>query len=148
MFDIGFWELGLIGVVALLVIGPERLPGVARSAGMWIGRVKRFVSTTQAEITQELGKADELKRLLEEQTRIKSAHEIIEQTANEVRESLSVPSLKPDFLLKTEDGDDRDETLPSQTTDATAAASPSAKAAPSSSHEPLKADDVKHDRSA
>ncbi len=148
MFDIGFWELGLIGVVALLVIGPERLPGVARSAGMWIGRVKRFVSTTQAEITQELGKADELKRLLEEQTRIKSAHEIIEQTANEVRESLSVPSLKPDYLLKTEDRDDNDETVPSQTAHPATAASPSTKAALSSSHEPLKADDVKHDRSA
>ena len=148
MFDIGFWELGLIGVVALLVIGPERLPGVARSAGMWIGRVKRFVSTTQAEINQELGKADELKRLMEEQTRIKSAHEIIEQTANEVRESLSVPSLKPDYLLKTEDRDDSDEAVPSRTTRPAAAASPSTKAALPSSHEPLKADDVKHDRSA
>jgi len=148
MFDIGFWELGLIGVVALLVIGPERLPGVARSAGMWIGRVRRFVSTTQADISNELGKADELKRLLEEQTRIKSAHEIIEQTANEVRESLSVPSLKPDYLLKTEDRDDNDETAPPRTTSSAAAASPSAKAAPSSSHEPLKADDVKHDQSA
>ncbi|HEB94049.1 MAG TPA: twin-arginine translocase subunit TatB [Gammaproteobacteria bacterium] len=146
MFDIGFWELGLIGVVALLVIGPERLPGVARSAGMWIGRVKRFVSTTQAEITQELGRADELKRLLEEQARVKSAHEIIEQTANEVRESLSMPNLKPDYLLKAEDSDDPDETAPSQT--ARPAASPATPAAPSPSHEPLKADDVKHDRSA
>ncbi|MCF6212147.1 MAG: Sec-independent protein translocase protein TatB [Gammaproteobacteria bacterium] len=147
MFDIGFWELGLIGVVALLVIGPERLPGVARSAGMWIGRVKRFVSTTQAEISQELGKADELKHLLEEQTRVKSAHEIIEQTANDVRESLSMPSLKPDYLLKAEDRDDYDEeSTPSQT--ARPAASPSTQAAPSPSHEPLKADDVKHDRSA
>ncbi len=146
MFDIGFWELGLIGVVALLVIGPERLPGVARSAGMWIGRVKRFVSSTQAEITQELGKADELKHLLEEQTRVKSAHEIIEQTANEVRESLSMPSLKPDYLLKAEDSDDPDEAASSQT--ARPAASSSTQAAPSPSHEPLKADDVKHDRSA
>ncbi len=146
MFDIGFWELGLIGVVALLVIGPERLPGVARSAGMWIGRVRRFVSNTQAEINQELGKADELKRLLEEQTRIDSAHEIIEQTANEVRESLAVPNLKPDYLVKAEDRDDSDESVPSQA--ARPAASPAVKAAPSSSHEPLQADDVKHDRSA
>jgi sec-independent protein translocase protein TatB len=35
MFDIGFWELTIIGVVALLVIGPDKLPGIARTAGMW-----------------------------------------------------------------------------------------------------------------
>jgi len=151
MFDIGFWELGLIGVVALLVIGPERLPGVARTAGMWIGRARRFVSTTQAEINKELSKADELKRLMEEQARIKSAHEIIEQTANEVRESLSVPSLKPDYLLKTADSEERNEDDSSQTKPApaptVAAAPPSAKATPPS-NEPLKADDAKHDQSA
>lgn len=154
MFDIGFWELGLIGVVALLVIGPERLPGVARSAGMWIGRVRRFVSTTQAEINKELSKADELKRLLEEQARIKSAHEIIEQTANEVRESLSVPSLKPEeFLLKAGGNDEREareervEDASARTTPTVAAAPPSAKAVPPST-EPPKASDVKHDQSA
>ena len=149
MFDIGFWELGLIGVVALLVIGPERLPGVARSAGMWIGRARRFVSTTQAEINKELSKADELKRLMEEQAKIKSAHEIIEQTANEVRESLSVPSLKPDYLLKAADSEERNQDDSSQTTPTptVAAAPPSTKAAPPS-NEPLKADDAKHDQSA
>ena len=41
MFDIGFWELTIIGVVALLVIGPERLPRVARTAGLWLGRASR-----------------------------------------------------------------------------------------------------------
>ncbi len=159
MFDIGFWELGLIGVVALLVIGPERLPGVARTAGMWIGRARRFVSTTQAEINKELSKADELKRLMEEQARIKSAHEIIEQTANEVRESLSVPSLKPDDLLKAkhsearkeegrkEEGRKEDESSQTTPTPAVAAAPPSAKAAPPP-NEPPKANDVKHDQSA
>jgi len=42
MFDMGFTELMLIGIVALVVIGPERLPGVARTAGKYVGRLKRF----------------------------------------------------------------------------------------------------------
>ena len=78
MFDIGFWEISVIAVVALLVIGPERLPGVARQAGMWIGRIRGFVGSVQADINQEISKSEELKRLLEEQAKIKEIHEIIE----------------------------------------------------------------------
>ena len=59
MFDVGFWELMLIGVVALVVIGPERLPGVARTAGKWLGKGKRMLTDVKAEIDQEI-KAEEL----------------------------------------------------------------------------------------
>ncbi len=79
MFDIGFFELILIGVVALLVIGPERLPGVARTAGKWVGKVRRFVSSVQADIQEEL-KTEELKRILDEQKKSNPLHEIIEDT--------------------------------------------------------------------
>ena len=85
MFDIGFWEISVIAVVALLVIGPERLPGVARQAGMWLGRIRGFVSTVQADINQEISKSEELKRLLEEQSKIKEIHEIIETSQEPVR---------------------------------------------------------------
>lgn len=54
MFDIGFLEILLIGVVGLLVLGPERLPMAARTAGMWIGRIKRSVSGIQREINEQL----------------------------------------------------------------------------------------------
>lgn len=54
MFDIGFWELSLIAVIGLLVIGPERLPGVARTLGIWTGRLQRFIRQTKMEIKQEL----------------------------------------------------------------------------------------------
>ena len=54
MFDVGFLELLVVGVVALLVIGPERLPKLARTAGMWVGRGRRFVSSVKADIEQEL----------------------------------------------------------------------------------------------
>ena len=61
MFDIGFAELLIIGVVALVVLGPERLPTAARTAGLWLGRIKRSVSTIQSEISEEL-RAEELRR--------------------------------------------------------------------------------------
>ncbi|BAO43652.1 Sec-independent protein translocase protein TatB [Thiolapillus brandeum] len=88
MFDIGFFELLLIAVVALLVIGPERLPTVARTAGMWIGRGRRMLMSVKADIEKEL-KAEELKRVLEEQARSTGMHEILDDTRsalNDVRQ--------------------------------------------------------------
>ncbi len=82
MFDIGFFELVLIGVVALLVIGPERLPMVARKAGMWAGRARRFVSSVKRDIDKEI-QAEEYKRLLDEQNLKNPVHEIIEDTRKE-----------------------------------------------------------------
>lgn len=63
MFDIGFTELLLISVVALLVIGPKRLPTAARVAGRWVGRIKRGFNTIKEDVERELG-ADEIRREL------------------------------------------------------------------------------------
>lgn len=100
MFDIGFWELGLIAVVALLVIGPERLPDVARTLGKWIGGARRLINSVQAEINAEVNKADELKRLLEEQSELKSVHEILESEVSGKEDRKPVPREKPDYLVK------------------------------------------------
>ena len=54
MFDIGFWELVVIAVIALLVIGPERLPQFARDAGRFIGKIRRLIQTTKRELEKEL----------------------------------------------------------------------------------------------
>lgn len=62
MFDIGFSELLLIGVVALVVLGPERLPRVARTAGHLFGRMQRYVAQVRTEINSEI-ELEELKRL-------------------------------------------------------------------------------------
>jgi len=84
MFDIGFWELTIIAVVALIVIGPERLPKVARTAGHWIGRGRRFVASVKADIDREI-KAEELKQILEKQAQqANPLHEIIEETQEEL----------------------------------------------------------------
>lgn len=85
MFDVGFWELSIIAVVALIVIGPERLPKVARTAGHWIGRGRRFVANVKADIDKEI-KADELKQILEQQAeKANPLHEIIEDTKSDLR---------------------------------------------------------------
>ncbi|PWB57200.1 MAG: twin-arginine translocase subunit TatB [Nitrosomonadales bacterium] len=65
MFDIGFSELLLIGIVALVVIGPERLPKVARTAGHLFGRMQRYVSDVKADISREI-QLEELKKMQEE----------------------------------------------------------------------------------
>lgn len=63
MFGISFGELLLISLVALLVLGPERLPGAARTAGLWVGRLKRSFNSIKQEVEREIG-ADEIRRQL------------------------------------------------------------------------------------
>lgn len=62
MFDVGLTELMVIAVVALVVIGPERLPKVARTAGLLLGRLQRYVGDVKADINREM-QLDELKKL-------------------------------------------------------------------------------------
>lgn len=62
MFDIGFMELVVLAIVAMLVVGPERLPEAARAAGKTVGKLKRFFSSIQKQIDQEL-RADELNKI-------------------------------------------------------------------------------------
>lgn len=65
MFDIGFSEIVVIGVVALVVIGPERLPKTARTVGLLFGRLQRYVSEVKADISREM-ELDELRKLQRE----------------------------------------------------------------------------------
>jgi sec-independent protein translocase protein TatB len=88
MFDIGFLELIVIGVIALLVVGPERLPRLARTAGLWLGRGRRMLSSVKAEIDSEL-KAEELKEILAKQAQSNPLETIIE--APEIKPSATAP---------------------------------------------------------
>jgi sec-independent protein translocase protein TatB len=65
MFDFSFSELALIGAVALVVLGPERLPKVARTVGEWAGKAQRYVAQVKADVTREMEVA-ELKKLQEQ----------------------------------------------------------------------------------
>ena len=84
MFDFGFWELTIIMVVVLLVVGPERLPVLAGQAGKWIGKAKRIINSIRTDIESEI-KAAELKEILEkQQNEIGELKEIIQDTKNEI----------------------------------------------------------------
>lgn len=78
MFDIGFSEMLLIAVVALIVIGPERLPGVARTLGHLFGRMQRYVNDVKADIQREV-ELDELRKLRDN----------VESSAREIEQSVS-----------------------------------------------------------
>jgi sec-independent protein translocase protein TatB len=91
MFDIGFWELSLIAVVALLVVGPERLPRLARTAGMWLGKARRFLSQVKGEIDREV-RAEELKRIMSEQSKSTGMYELVEETRNTLNAPVVPPS--------------------------------------------------------
>ncbi len=90
MFEIGFWELVLIGVVALVVIGPERLPGVARTVGRWVGRARQIVSTVRSEVEREL-QIEEMKRTIAEHDtaeQFRQLHDQIRTLESELRSSV------------------------------------------------------------
>lgn len=81
MFDIGALELILVGVVALLVVGPERLPKLARTAGLWLGHARRALVSVKDEIDREV-KAEELKEILRKQAENNPLESIIEETGD------------------------------------------------------------------
>lgn len=78
MFDVGFSELIVIGIVALVVIGPERLPKVARTAGHLLGRLQRYVNDVKADINREM-QLDELRKL---QADMKESARSLEESLN------------------------------------------------------------------
>lgn len=86
MFDIGFSELMVIGIVALIVIGPEKLPKVARTLGHLLGRAQRYVNDVKSDINREM-QLDELKKL---QTQVTdSARSMEESVRKEFDSALS-----------------------------------------------------------
>ena len=64
MFDIGFQELALISIIALIVVGPERLPKMARTVGLWAGKIRYYVNQVKNDIDREV-RAQELKEMLD-----------------------------------------------------------------------------------
>ena len=79
MFDIGFTELLVIGVVALIVIGPEKLPRMARTVGHLAGRLQRYVSDVKADINREI-ELDELRKMRDSMQQAASNFESTVQT--------------------------------------------------------------------
>ncbi len=107
MFDFGFTELLLIALVALIVVGPERLPKVARTAGHLLGRLQRYVSDVKSDISREM-QLEDLKKLQQQveqqarelETSVRTQMEKVEsevgKTAGEIRQDVSADVDKPD----------------------------------------------------
>jgi len=82
MFDIGFFEIIFILVITLLVVGPERLPRIARTAGLWVGKMRGFVASVKADIDQELA-TEELKKVLAKQASVPELEELIDEVTGD-----------------------------------------------------------------
>lgn len=79
MFDVGFSELLMVGLVALLVLGPEKLPKAARLAGFWVGKARTVLATAKAEIKQELH-AEEMRQLIQQQSIAGELQKVVQDT--------------------------------------------------------------------
>ncbi len=88
MFDIGFSELLVIGIVALVVIGPERLPKVARTVGILFGRLQRYVSQVKSDISREMEMAELGKVKTEFENAARSFKSDIESKASDVEREM------------------------------------------------------------
>ena len=85
MFDIGFSELLLFGVIALIVLGPEKLPQAARTAGQWYAKIRRTVSTLQSEIEAELDLAETRQQMQKELAKIRQTEAEMRREMAEMR---------------------------------------------------------------
>ena len=101
--DIGFWELLIIVVVALLVIGPERLPEVARTTGRWVGRIRAYANNVKSDIDREL-RFQELQEMIRSNEN-NPMHQITEAT-KELSEHLNAPVAQSNTKSATESESD------------------------------------------
>jgi sec-independent protein translocase protein TatB len=102
MFDIGFWELCLVGLVSLLVIGPEKLPKAARVAGFWVGKTRNMVASIKTEIKEEL-QAEEMRQILKEQAGVEEVQKMLEQGSDAVDQITSTMKSLPEEQVKQSD---------------------------------------------
>ncbi|AYQ56173.1 sec-independent protein translocase protein TatB [Bathymodiolus thermophilus thioautotrophic gill symbiont] len=85
MFDIGFWEFALIGVITLIIVGPEKMPAIARTVGRYVGKAKQFVAKVQADIDAEID-TDEIKKHLHTMDKNTNILEVFDDTKKAVND--------------------------------------------------------------
>jgi len=83
MFDFGMWEIAIILVITLIVVGPEKMPALARKAGLYVGKFRKFVSKIKNDINSEI-EAEELK----EQLSVKNEELLLSQTLDEAKSDI------------------------------------------------------------
>ena len=98
MFDVGFWEILLILVMALVIIGPERLPGAARKAGFFVGKARRYIEGVRSEVESELD-VNEFKRMLHNQeVQINELQQQLKAGVDEVKADMPDPVSTAELL--------------------------------------------------
>ena len=88
MFDFGFWEIAIIGIITLIVVGPEKMPAIARKAGLYFGKLNRFFNKVKSDINEEL-RMDEIKEQMsmdEEKIIVSEVTEVIQSSADSLKE--------------------------------------------------------------
>ncbi|MEW6353950.1 MAG: Sec-independent protein translocase protein TatB [Pseudomonadota bacterium] len=97
MFDVSFSEIAMIGLIALLVVGPQKLPGLARTAGTWIGKVRRMAASVKADIDREF-KTDELRKLLsQQQAEMQELRQIIDESRTTIETGIKQATGDPAY---------------------------------------------------
>lgn len=114
MFDIGFSELFLFGVIALIVLGPEKLPQAARTAGKWYAKLRRTISTIQSEIEAELDLAETRQQMQDELANIRKTKADMDREMAEMRGSIKAFENSQNHSLKSQQS-----SMPSSATDST-----------------------------
>ncbi len=102
MFDIGFIELLLIGVVALVVVGPERLPKLASTLGRWVGRARHFISNVKNDIDREM-RQEQIREALGRDADLNEIKDIINDSKYTIENE--VASAKDDYVVAARDDD-------------------------------------------
>ena len=99
VFDFGLWEIAIIGIITLIVVGPEKMPALARKAGLYAGKLKKFITKIKTDINDEL-KADELKKQLS----IKNEDLSLSQTLKDAKSSINEIKQEGRKLAETSSG--------------------------------------------
>lgn len=102
MFGIGFTELLLIAAIALLVLGPEKLPQAARTAGLWYGKLRRTLSSMQSDIEAELNLAEARKQMQEELAKIKDAEKNMHEQMQKMQQNIDNMQANTQQQIQTE----------------------------------------------
>jgi len=101
MFDIGFSEIIFIMVIALLVVGPERLPRLARTAGLWVGKMRGLITSVKADIEHELA-TEELRKQMEIRASLPELEELIDEVTGEPLSAVERTVSKPAAAIEAE----------------------------------------------
>lgn len=104
MFDAGFWELLFIGLVALIVVGPERLPKLAAEAGRWFAKVRRFVQNARADMESEFNTRDLKDLMTQQEDELRRLRDMVHETRDDLDKEVRS---EQDYMLRAMGDEDR-----------------------------------------